>query len=229
MTTQLRHLRPVAPLITMKISLTTTLLAALTAASASAQTLAPSSAGSSFDSLAPSAAVPIESLVPTSAEPDTTAFPTSTTDSTADPLGDADGEEPIVTLTPTDYNGCMEVGGITEEDELLLATCDASDPMQQLKFVGEQIQLVADSTKCLQAGSNPPASSGKYIRVYPCDPAESLQKFSWDAPNGALTLMETDFAVVFRGVTANVNTDPIILEDLNRPEVFKRAGWSVLA
>lgn len=208
----------------MKISLTTTLLAALSASCASAQSLAPSAADSSFASLAPSVAPPIESLVPTSAEVDSTAFPTSA----ADPLGDADGQESIVTLTPTDYSGCMKVGGVSEEDEIMLATCDASDPMQQLQFVGEQIQLVADPTKCLQAGSSAPASAGKYIRVYPCDSAESLQKFSWDAPNGALTLAQTDFAVVFRGVNANVNTDPIILEDINISEVFERAGWSVL-
>jgi hypothetical protein len=123
----------------------------------------------------------------------------------------------------------MKVNGVDDESELTLATCDASDPMQQFKFIGEQVQLVADPTKCLQAGSIPAPESGKKIRVFECDADEALQKFSWDAPDGALTLVDwPDYAVVFRGTTANVNVDPIILGDLNDNGVFDRKGWSVL-
>lgn len=213
----------------MKITLATTLLAALTAASASAQSLAPSAADSSFDSLAPSAAEPIESLVPTTAGGPDTAFPTLITGSTVGPVGVGDGEDVIVTLTPKDFDGCIQVNGMDDDGDLLLATCDGSNPMQQLKFVGNMIQLAADSSKCLQAGRNSIPVSGKYIRVYGCDSSEPLQKFSWDAPDGALTLEQfPDLAVVFRGTTADVNSDPIILGDLNDREVLNRAGWVVL-
>ena len=214
----------------MKITLTTALLTALTTASVSAQSLAPSAADSSFDSLAPSVAEPIESLVPTATTIDSTAFPTET-GTTADPLGDVDGNDSIVTLTPTDYSGCMKVFGADDgaESQVILSTCDASDTSQQFKFVGEQVQLVADPTKCLQAGINPDPESGKYIRVFGCDADEALQKFSWDAPDGALTLVDWPvYAVVFQGTNANVNSDKIILGDLSNTEVFDRSGWSVL-
>lgn len=135
-----------------------------------------------------------------------------------------------VTLTPKNYNGCIKVNGNgDEDDDFRLASCNKTDPKQQLKFVGDQIQLEMDSTKCLQGGRNPMPEGGKYLRVFKCDPTETLQRFSWDAPDGALTLLEfPNLAVVFRGTTANVNTDPIILGDLNESEVVTRKDWVIL-
>lgn len=167
--------------------------------------------------------VPVESptTAPSSAPsstPDGTILPTSGTPATT------------VTLTPKNYNGCMKIDGDGEEDDdLILATCDASDPKQQFTFVGEKIQLAMDSSLCLQGGRNVMPDDGKYIRVYPCRDDETLQKFSWDAPDGALTLMDyPDFAVVFRGTSANVNSDPIILGDLNNSDVLERKDWTIL-
>jgi hypothetical protein len=138
----------------------------------------------------------------------------------------------IVTLTPKNYSGCIKVNGDGDaDDDFRLATCNASDPKQQFKFVGNNIQLaMSDSADpmCLQAGRNGMPEGGKYLRVYECDEGNPLQLFNWVAPDGALALVEyPNIAVVFRGTTANVNSDPIILGDLNESEIVTRKDWTI--
>lgn len=175
-------------------------------------------------SMMPSTETDIETFVPTGAD---SSAPTVNTLPTE---GAPDTEIPsIVTLTSRNYDGCIKINGDGDvDDDFRLSSCDASDPKQQFSFVGDQIQLAMDTSKCLQAGRNVMPEDGRYLRVYACDDDETLQKFTWDAPDGALTLVDwPDYAVVFRGTTANVNVDPIILGDLNKAEVFERKDWIV--
>lgn len=152
---------------------------------------------------------------------------------TADPLGDGEGgtgDGPEVQLTPTNAPGCMKVKGSgKEDDEVMLATCNGSDPMQKFKFVGNQVQLAADSSMCLQAGRQGTPSNGKYLRVFTCDSSNDLQDFTWDAPDGRLyPTSHPDVTVVYRGTTPNVNADRIIVADITVPEVRAREGWKPL-
>jgi len=116
-----------------------------------------------------------------------------------------------------------------EYDDFPLASCHASKEQQQFKFVGNQIQLAMDESMCLQAGCNNTPLNRKYWCVFKCNDSESLQHFSWDAPDCALTLLDfPDMAIIFRGMNAKVNSDPIILGDLNKGEVFTRKDWMIL-
>ena len=171
-------------------------------------------------SMMPSTETGIETFVPTGADTTVPTFNTLPTDG---------GTPSIVTLTPRNYNGCIKVNGNGElDDDFRLASCDASDPKQQFSFVGEQIQLAMDTSMCLQAGRSVMPEDGKYLRVYECDSGETLQRFSWDAPDGALTMVDfDDLAVVFRGTNANLNSDPIIIGDLNKADVLERKDWVI--
>jgi len=185
------------------------------------------------------------SIMPSSESGMNTAMPTEETDGGATPVpteGTDGGATPVpttggdvavpsvVTLTPRDYPGCIKVkGNGDQDDELYLAACNPSDQKQQFKFVGDWIQLEMDSSKCLQGGRDPMPSDGKYVRVFNCDEDESLQRWSWDAPDGALSLLDyPELAIVFQGTTANVNSDRIIIKDLNDPLVDKRKDWVIM-
>ena len=136
-----------------------------------------------------------------------------------------------VTLTPKMYEGCMKVNGNGEDDDdFLLATCDASDPRQHFILDGNLIKIALDETKCAQAGRlNPQPSHGNLLRVFLCDSGNPQQEFTWDAPSGALTLVKfPNLAVVFQGVNANVNKDRIIVGDLGKRAVETRKDWVIL-
>lgn len=183
-------------------------------------TPAPATPAPFASSIMPSTETGIDTSMPTDA---------GTGSTTSAPSGGTPSPS-IVTLTPKNYSGCIKVNGDgDEDDDFRLVTCDKSDPKQQFSFVGDQIQLAMDPSKCVQAGRDPMPSDGKYLRVYNCDANETLQRFSWAAPDGALTLLDfPDLAVVFRGVSANVNSDPIILGDLGDSDVATRKDWIIL-
>jgi len=149
----------------------------------------------------------------------------------APPVPTSSPPSPVVTLTPKNYDGCMKVNGKGEDDDkFMLATCDASDPLQQFIFEGNQVKLALDKSKCIQAGRvNAEPSHGHFIRVFSCDTSKPQQQFSWDAPGGSLTLVQfPTLAVVFQGVEANVNKDCIIIGDLSKGGVAARKDWVTL-
>lgn len=160
----------------------------------------------------------------------TTAVPPTTGDTvvTADPLDiDEPGPDEVVTLTPKDYFGCMSVKGDSDDDTLQLSTCNKSDPNQQFKFVGGQIQLAAASNMCLQAGRNGTPTHGKYVRVYTCDSSNDLQDFTWTDSGRIYPSNYPDVTVVFQGTTPNVNRDRIIVADVSK--VVERQDWVPLS
>ena len=136
-----------------------------------------------------------------------------------------------VTLTPKNYDGCMKVNGDGEDDDdIMLATCDSSDPRQQFILDGTQMKLALDTNKCIQAArSKPqPPSQGNFLRVFSCNSSDPQQQFIWDGPDGALTLVQyPTLAAVFQGVTANVNRDRIIVGDLSIKGVNARKDWVI--
>jgi len=136
--------------------------------------------------------------------------------------------ESFALITPKNYAGCMRIHGQGEDNDVVrLSTCNAADPNEQFKLDGNQIQLALDPNKCLQAGLGDSPTNGTYLRVAPCDRSSPLQQFAWDAPDGALTLINTNLVVVFRGTIANLNTDPIILRDASNESVAARKDWVI--
>jgi len=130
-----------------------------------------------------------------------------------------------VTLTPKNYNGCMQVNGEgKDDDDFILATCNASDPRQQFVLEASQMKLALDPTKCAQAGRlNPKPSHGHFLRVFSCDAMNAQQQITWN--DSTLMLVPFGLAVVFQGVTADVDSDGIIVGDLSRPGVLARKDW----
>jgi hypothetical protein len=135
----------------------------------------------------------------------------------------------VVSLTPINFVGCMEVDGeVADDDQLLLGTCNTTEAKQQFKFDGRLIRSAVDETKCLQAGRNKtPPFEGQKMRIFTCDSSHPLQKFLWDSVNGGpLRLVDFDnFCVVFRGTTANLGEDPILVKYCDN--VAMRRGWEV--
>jgi transforming growth factor-beta-induced protein len=152
-------------------------------------------------------------------------------DSMSDALREANNSEPpVVSLTPVDFDGCMQVDGFGEDkDSLLLATCDATLASQKFKFESEFIRIGLDESKCLQAGSNGDPENGTKLRVYTCDSTNPLQKFKWEG--GAMTLVAyPDLCVVFHGQHANLDTDPILVMGCELVDyVGMSHGWHVKA
>ena len=134
-----------------------------------------------------------------------------------------------VVFTPKNYDGCIQVNGDgNDKDDFLLATCDASNPRQRFNMDDEnhQMKLSLDTTKCLQAGhGNSVPKHGTFLRVFPCDTTVSQQNFTWKG--GALMLEQFGLAVVFQGAEANVDSDHIIVGDIDKASVLKRKDWVV--
>jgi hypothetical protein len=123
----------------------------------------------------------------------------------------------------------MEVDGkVTDDDKVILGTCHATEAKQQFKLDGRLIRSAVDETKCLQVGrNNTPPIEGQKMRIYTCDPSHPLQNFLWDSVSGGpLRLVDFDnFCVVFRGTTANLDEDPILVQYCDN--VSMRRGWEV--
>jgi hypothetical protein len=77
-----------------------------------------------------------------------------------------------------------------------------------------------DGSKCLRAGQGGTVRSGTFMRLQSCDTADVLQQFVYDGSRVQLT-GRPDLCVVYRGTTAHVGVDPIILKTCNDHQ----EGW----
>lgn len=156
--------------------------------------------------------------------------------STSDALREVNDTDPpvqaeaaaLASLTPVDFDGCMQVDGFGEDDDaLILATCNLALVSQKFKFKSQLIRIGLDESKCLQAGSDGDLENGTNLRVHTCDSTNPLQTFKWEG--GAITLVAyPDLCVAFHGQHANLDADPIIIKDCNLADyVGMSHGWQV--
>jgi hypothetical protein len=89
-----------------------------------------------------------------------------------------------------------------------------------------------DPSLCLQAGRRgediDALISGTKMRIYPCDEGNDLQRFIWGngGCNGAIKPEgRDDLCMTWRGVVANLDSDPIILVECDKLDKKRAAGW----
>jgi hypothetical protein len=81
------------------------------------------------------------------------------------------------------------------------------------------------SNKCMQAthgGKNAKLKAGAWLRVYPCDPLNSLQHFV-RVMGDEIQVKGTDLCVSYLGVNPHVNEDQIMLKKCSE---IGEDGWS---
>jgi hypothetical protein len=83
----------------------------------------------------------------------------------------------------------------TENNRVTLSYCDATKLEQKFKYDGKLIRTGSNESMCLQASYNPPAMSGEWVRVLPCNSTNPVQKFTWNvSSNGEISL--TDYPTI---------------------------------
>jgi hypothetical protein len=184
------------------------------------------------DSAAPSD-LPVSTPAPSLAEEETSSAPTETATTVPGPPQSTPPADTLVSVTPLEYEGCIEDEGNVSIDKIFLRTCDSTKLEQKFKYDGALMHTGSNEDKCLQAGYNGDPAEGEFVRVVDCDSNNSLQKFTWDFANsGFISLTDKpDFCMSFRGVNDNVGADPILIKEceLNDFEGTKFFRWGVKA
>ena len=135
-------------------------------------------------------------------------------------------------LMSDDYSGrgnaCMEVkGGIaTNGQRVMLGDCTAAGGGWKVNDK-DMIHSELNDDFCLQAGYGGHHDMvGRVLRIQRCDEHNHLQR--WDFKDGKELKPELNdhLCVVWRGTTANVGTDPMILLDCDR--VDGKENWRLV-
>lgn len=145
-------------------------------------------------------------------------------------------ERSLVNLDHWRYEGCIEVknGKTRNGNSFVLGDCTNYGNGVDIEFLegGSEsddysddavclVRLRLDPTKCMQAthGSDNNVKRGAWMRVYPCDESNPLQRFHvWDN----LRLENTNLCSAFLGGHPHYYEDHIFLRECNKV----RYGWS---
>lgn len=144
------------------------------------------------------------------------------------------GFDTVEKITHASFGGCLEVDGDGSDDSSVkLGGCSATKTSQEFTYDGMYIHPGGDETRCLQAGRLGAVQDGMKMRVYGCDPDNIFQKFNWDPRGfngGPMKLIGewSEFCVVFRGDTGNVDEDPIILNRCAAIFPESNRNWRIL-
>jgi transforming growth factor-beta-induced protein len=118
-----------------------------------------------------------------------------------------------IQISSSRFSGCIEPkrGSIRYGNSLILADC-SSRTWSVVRIQG-YVMFQYDEDTCAQAGLGDRVGDGTIMRITRCDTEEMFQRFMWNGEDGPITLTgRPDLCVVFRGVSANVNSDPIIVK-----------------
>jgi hypothetical protein len=127
---------------------------------------------------------------------------------------------------PDSVAACLIVKDSNARDDqpLILGDCDLTNQAWSLDDDG-LYHTKLDSDYCMQAGRGGEIKDGVKMRIFKCDKDEKRQQFKGPESIGRIKLKDQDyddFCVEFRGVTPNVNVDPIIVKTCDHAV----AGWS---
>ena len=87
------------------------------------------------------------------------------------------------------------------------------------------IKSEMDMNFCLQAGYGSGKMVGRVLRVQHCDEHNHLQRWEFENGGELKPALDDDLCVVWRGTTANVGSDPMILLDCAHAK--GRKNWSL--
>ena len=108
-------------------------------------------------------------------------------------------------------DGCIQAKGEGVNSEVILAASCTSFRVDENGLIRS---FKEGGDLCLQAGRGTVLQDGSKMRRFPCNSTNALQQFSWALQNGPLKLKSrTDLCAVFRGVNADIGTDPIIFKN----------------
>lgn len=141
----------------------------------------------------------------------------------------ADGDRHLITLDGS-VSACIEVkaGSTANGNSFVLGDCSSYDyGIDAVPIEGEgcidsiaMLQTRLDPTKCMQATHRgKPVKQGSWMRVYPCDANNPLQRFE---VIGTIKLENTNWCAAYRGNRPNINQDHIMLRDCDDMDY----GWS---
>lgn len=131
---------------------------------------------------------------------------------------------PYFMLESFNYAGCIELedGDASNDNKLILGPCN-SDQGWRYDENGLFHSSVDDS-KCMQAARGGTIRDGSKLRVFSCDEDEEGQVFDFNLGGHISLKSDPDLCVVFRGTTANIDEDPIIMKECD--EVLEaRLEW----
>jgi hypothetical protein len=132
---------------------------------------------------------------------------------------------PYFMLESFNFGGCIEPeDGRAENDmKLFLAPCNSNEGW---RYDSDGLfHSSIDDTKCMQAARGGSIRDGSKLRVFSCDKNEEGQVFSFDRTGRISLQSDPDLCVVFRGTTANIDNDPIILKECDAVEDTIRLQW----
>lgn len=119
--------------------------------------------------------------------------------------------------------GCFTVrdNNARNDQKLVLGSCNTANQRWNLGETDQLLRTQLDSTKCVQAGRTANPRRGTKMRIFPCDSSNPLQLFTTTGTNGNDSSFKLqlaaypDFCVDHRGVSANINNDPILAKPCN--------------
>lgn len=127
-------------------------------------------------------------------------------------------QNPYFMLESLNFDGCIELedGRAENDNKLLLAPCNSN---QGWRYDSDGLfHSSVDDSKCMQAARGGSIRDGSKLRVFSCDKNDDGQVFSFDRTGHISLQSDPDLCVVFRGTTANVGNDPIILKECDSVE-----------
>jgi hypothetical protein len=155
---------------------------------------------------------PEDSFSPSDADEEESSAPSVTTSSSLGPPQSAPPADLLLSITPADFEGCIEDEDNISIDKVFLRVCDSTKLDQKFKYDGV-FRTGRNEDKCLQAGYDGDPAEGEFVRVADCDLNNSLQKFTWDFVSGFISLTDNPaFCMSFRGINANVGADPVVMK-----------------
>jgi len=123
-------------------------------------------------------------------------------------------KNPYFMLESFNYGGCIELedGEAENDNKLKLGPCNSN---QGWRYDANGLfHSSFDDSKCMQVARGGTIRDGSKVRVFSCDKNEDGQVFDFNDGGGHISLKSRpNLCVVFRGVTANINKDPIIVKD----------------
>jgi hypothetical protein len=142
-------------------------------------------------------------------------------------LGSSGGFFKLVSDAETIRDGlqlCIEVRNKDPKNDQKLVLGNCGGPNIGWDFDADGLfHAEKDDSFCMQAGRAGPVNDGEKVRMFHCDKDNELQLFEYDG--GAIKpKSDTSLCMVWRGVNANIDRDPIIFKKCNR--VMNRVQWS---
>lgn len=119
---------------------------------------------------------------------------------------------PYFMLESFNYGGCIEPrdGRAENDNKLFLAPCNSN---QGWRYDSDGLfHSSVDDSKCMQVGRGGTIQDGSKLRVFTCNKNDNGQVFSFDSTGHLSLKSRPDLCVVFRGIAANVDIDPIVVK-----------------